>query len=80
LFLAMLLPLVFHGGGKVSLDHLLLKLAGRDSYVGDRIGDGIAAAMLFGILGTTVVFIEPSWGIGCFVLATLCGLAPALRS
>ncbi len=75
----MLLPLVFHGGGKVSLDHLLLKLTGRDSYVTDRLGDGIAAALLFGVLGLTVFFIEPSWGIGCFVLAALCGLAPALR-
>ena len=79
LFIVMLLPLGFSGGGKLSLDHLLLKLTGRDSYLGDRIGDGIAAALLFSIMGLTVVFVEPSWGIGCFVLATLCGLAPALR-
>ena len=38
-----LLPLLFHGGGKLSLDHLLLKMTGRDSYISDRFGDGIAA-------------------------------------
>ena len=30
LFVVMLLPLLFHGGGKISLDHFLLKLTGRD--------------------------------------------------
>jgi putative oxidoreductase len=79
LFVAMLLPLVFYGGGRISLDHLLLLLTGRDSYVTDRFGDGIAAALLFLVLGVSVVFVEPSWGVGCFVAAALCGLAPALR-
>ena len=37
LFLCMLLPLVFHGGGKISLDHLLLKISGRDSGITDRL-------------------------------------------
>jgi putative oxidoreductase len=79
LFWVMLLPLVFYGGGRLSLDHLLLILTGRDSYVGDRFGDGIAAALLFLVLGVSVFFVEPSWGIGCFVVAFLCGLTPALR-
>jgi putative oxidoreductase len=79
LFVVMLLPLVFNGGGKLSLDHLLLKFTGRDSYVGDRFGDGIAAAAMFTVLGISLVFVEPSWGIGCFVAAALLGLTPALR-
>jgi len=79
LFLLMLLPLVFYGGGKLSLDHLLLKLTGRDSYLTDRVGDGITAALLFGVLGLSVIFVEPSWGIGCFVIAILFGLTPAFR-
>jgi len=79
LFLLMLLPLVFYGGGKISLDHLLLMLTGRDSYVNDRIGDGMAAALVFAVLGVSVIFIEPSWGICCFVIAFLFGLTPALR-
>lgn len=79
LFVVMLLPLVFYGGGKVSLDHLLLKLTGRDSYNGDRIGDGIAAALLFAVLGLTTVFLQPAWGFTCFVIALVLGLTPALR-
>ena len=79
LFVVMLLPLLFHGGGKLSLDHLLLKLTGRDSCVGERIGDGIAAALLFAVLGVTTVWVEPSWGIGCFVLSALFGLTPVFR-
>jgi putative oxidoreductase len=79
LFVVILLPLIFHGGGKISMDHLLLKLTGRDSYITDRIGDGIAAALLFAVLGLSVVFLEPAWGIGFFVIAVIAGLTPALR-
>ena len=79
LFVIMLLPLVFYGGGKVSLDHLLLKLTGRDTCNLDRIGDGIAAAMLFAILGLTTVFLQPVWGFTCFAVALFLGLTPALR-
>jgi len=79
LFVAMLLPLVFYGGGKSSLDHLLLKLTGRDSCIADRIGDGIAAAAMFTVLGITTIFVETSWGMGFFAAALVCGLAPALR-
>ena len=79
IFLCMLLPLVFHGGGKVSLDHVLLKLTGRDNSLADRIGDGIAAGLMFAVLGVTTVFLEPSWGITCFILALITGLTPALR-
>lgn len=79
LFAIMLLPLVFHGGGKFSLDRLLLKLTGRDSYVDERIGDGISAGLMFAILGVATVWVEPLWGVGCFVLAFLLGLTPALR-
>lgn len=79
LFVAMLLPLLFHGGGKSSMDHLLLKLSGRDSCIADRIGDGLAAAAMFAVLGITTIFVETSWGIGFFAAALVCGLTPALR-
>ena len=79
LFVVILLPLIFHGGGKISIDHLLLKLTGRDSYITDRVGDGIAAALVFGVLGLTVVFLEPAWGISFFVIAVIAGMTPALR-
>jgi len=79
LFVVILLPLVFQGGGKISLDHVLLKLTGRDSYVTDQIGDGIAAALVFVILGLTTVFLEPAWGISFFAVALVLGLALSLR-
>jgi putative oxidoreductase len=79
LFILMLLPLLFQGGGKLSLDHLLLKLTGRDSCIGERIGDGITAALLFAVLGATAIWVEPSWGIACLVASALFGLTPALR-
>jgi putative oxidoreductase len=79
LFVVILLPLLFHGGGKISLDHLLLKLTGRESFVSDRIGDGIAAALMFAVMGVTTIFLEPTWGISFFVIAVILGMAPVLR-
>lgn len=79
LFVVILLPLIFHGGGKISADYLLLKLTGRDICLTDRVGDGIAAALVFVVLGLTVVFLEPAWGIAFFVIAVIAGLTPALR-
>lgn len=79
LFVVILLPLLFYGGGKISLDHLLLKLTGRDGFDGDRIGDGIAAALMFGVLGITTVFLQPAWGISFFVVAVILGMLPVLR-
>jgi len=79
LFTIILLPLLFHGGGKISIDHLLLKLTGRDSCVNDRFGDGISAALVFAVLGVVTVFLEPAWGITLFVIAVLVGLTPLFR-
>jgi putative oxidoreductase len=79
LFILMLLPLLFYGGGKLSLDHLLLKLTGRDSCIGERIGDGITAALLCAVLGVTTIWVEPSWGIAFLVVSALLGLTPAFR-
>lgn len=79
LFVVILLPLVFHGGGKISLDHLLLKLTGRESYITDRIGDGIAASLMFAVMGISTVFVETAWGIGFLIIAVILGLTPGLR-
>ncbi|MEE4218606.1 MAG: DoxX family protein [Xanthomonadales bacterium] len=79
LFMIILLPLLFHGGGKISLDHLLLKITGRDSYVTDRFGDGIAAGLMFAVLAVATVFLEPAWGITFLVIAVLLGLTPLFR-
>lgn len=79
LFVIILLPLVFHGGGKISLDHLLLKITGRDSCVTDRFGDGVAAALAFTVIGIATFFVEPVWGITSLVIAILVGLTPLFR-
>lgn len=79
LFVVMLLPLVFYGGGRLSIDELLLRMTGRDTCVTDRLGDGIAAGLMFAVLGVTTVWVEPSWGIAFFVVALVVGLLPALR-
>lgn len=79
LFVVMLLPLIFQGGGRISLDYLLLKLTGRDTCVTDRFGDGIAAALLFAVIGVATVFVEPGWGIAFFVIAAVVGLTPLFR-
>ena len=79
LFVLMLLPLLFHGGGRLSLDRLLLNLSGRGEFTSERIADGLAAALAFAVLGLATVFVEPAWGIALFVLAALVALVPAFR-
>jgi len=79
LFAVMLMPLIFHGGGKVSLDHLLLIMTGRSDYVTDRFGDFLSAALLFAVLGLATVFVEPGWGIALFSAAALLGVASLTR-
>jgi putative oxidoreductase len=79
LFVVILLPLLFHGGGKISIDHFLLKLTGRDSYITDRIGDGIAAALMLAVMGITTVFLQPAWGISFLVAALILGMMPKFR-
>ena len=42
--------------------------------IGGMVGGGI-----FAVLGLATFFVEPAWGIGCFVVAVLAGLTPRLR-
>jgi len=77
LFIIMLLPLVFHGGGKISLDQLLLVLTGRHPGVDDRLGDANAASLAFLVLAVATIFLEPSWGFTFFSLAILFAVIPA---
>ncbi|MGH8034116.1 MAG: DoxX family protein, partial [Lysobacterales bacterium] len=79
LYLVMLLPLVFYGGGKMSCDHLLLKMTGRQAGVDDRLGDAVAFSLALLVLGLTTVFLEPFWGLTFLALALLALITPALR-
>jgi putative oxidoreductase len=69
LFIAMLLPLVFHGAGRISLDYLLLKLMGRHLGVDDRLGDALAASLALLVLALATLFLQPSWGLTLLALA-----------
>ncbi|NCO19557.1 MAG: DoxX family protein [Gammaproteobacteria bacterium] len=63
LFLVMLLPLVFMGGGKLSLDHLLVKLGGRADLVHARSDDLLALTLALLIPGIVLLYLIPLWGI-----------------
>ena len=76
LFVVMLLPLVFAGGGKFSLDHLLVSMTGRGHLVDDRTGGLQSAGLALIILGLATVWVEPSWGISLLVAGVLAMLVP----
>jgi len=78
LFIIMLLPLVFYGGGRISLDHLLLKITGREAGADDRLGDTQAAALAFLVLALTTVFLEASWGFSFLALAVVTAIVPRI--
>jgi putative oxidoreductase len=84
LFVVMLLPLVFHGGGRISLDHLLLKLSGRsaqpdNSYsTSNGYGSWQPAGLALLVLGLASIWLEPAWGFGLLVAAALAILIPAV--
>lgn len=69
LFLAMLLPLVFAGGGKLSLDHLLLTLTDRADLVHERRGDWLALALALLVPGLVLLYLMPLWGVILLVAA-----------
>lgn len=78
LFIVILLPLVFYGGGKLSLDHIMLKVMGRDAFVQDRISDLSAAGWAFVVLAIPFLLLVPAWGITLLVLGLASFMLPAL--
>ncbi|MCF6264048.1 MAG: DoxX family protein [Xanthomonadales bacterium] len=74
LFVLLLLPLIFHGGGKISLDFVLLgsrRRSQRDAITGDLAA--LAAGLL--VLGATTIFLLPVIGYAFLGLALLTALA-----
>ena len=63
LFLAMLMPLFFHGGGKLSLDHLLTRLTRDDSLPDRDVTDANAFGIAAFVFGLVAIYLIPSWGI-----------------
>jgi putative oxidoreductase len=76
LFLIILLPLVFHGGGRLSLDRLLLRLSGRADSATRATADSLAAGLALLVLGLTVIWLEPAWGWTLLVAAALTAAIP----
>lgn len=76
LFMTMLLPLLFHGGGSLSLDRLLVGLTHRTDRLDDRTPDLQAAGLALAVLGLTVVWVEPVWGGVLLGIAALAMLLP----
>jgi len=69
LFMAMLLPLLFLGGGKLSVDHLLVTLTGRSTSLDQGSEDVLAFAIATLILGLVAVYLILSWGIVLLLLS-----------
>jgi putative oxidoreductase len=76
LFVVMLLPLVFYGGGKFSLDHLLINLSGRASQLEDRTGGLQSAGLALLVLGLATIWVEPTWGFSLLVASALLMAVP----
>ena len=79
LFVLLLLPLVFHGGGKLSLDRVLLKLTNRADGVTQESADMQAAGLALLVLALSTIWVEPSWGIPLLVAAGLALSVPVFR-
>jgi len=78
LFVVMLLPLVFHGGGRFSLDHLFIIMSGRINQLDDRTGGLQSAGLALFVLSLSVIWVEPTWGITLLVASALAMLIPEI--
>lgn len=78
LFVIMLLPLVFHGAGKFSIDHLLVSITGRRDSLEDREGGLQTVGLALLVLSLATIWVEPVWGITLLVAAALTLLVPAI--
>ena len=76
LFLFMLLPLVFHGGGKLSIDQLLVGMSRRNDKLEDRTGGLQSAGLALLVLGLASIWVEPVLGIPLLVASALAMLIP----
>ena len=78
LFVVMLMPLVFYGGGRLSVDHLLINLSGRNAQLDDRTGGLQSVGLALLVLSMATIWVEPSWGISLLVASALVMVIPEL--
>ncbi len=69
LFILMLLPLVFNGGGKLSLDALLLKITKRNTTTTGSPNIAISFSLISLITAIALIWVLPKTGIGLVALA-----------
>ena len=79
LFVVMLMPLVFHGAGRLSLDHLLVRLSGRSTQQENRSADLQTAGLALLVPGLASVWVEPVWGTTLLIASTLAILIATVR-
>lgn len=72
LFVVMLIPLVFNGPGKLSLDHAIRLWLGRREPA--PLLDGYAVALGLGVLGVPFLMLIPSFGLGLLGIAGAAGV------
>jgi putative oxidoreductase len=78
LFVVMLLPLVFYGGGRISLDHVFINMTGRNNQLDDRTGGLQSAGLALLVLSLATIWVEPMWGISLLVASVLAMLIPEM--
>ena len=78
LFVIMLLPLVFNGGGKLSLDYMLISISGRAHLVDDRTGGLQSAGLALLVLALATIWVEPLWGISLLVASAIALVIPEM--
>lgn len=78
LFVVMLLPLVFHGGGRISLDHLLVMASGREAQLESYTHGLQSIGLALCVLGIATLWIEPTWGGSFFAAGVLALLVPEM--
>jgi putative oxidoreductase len=79
LFLTMLLPLVFMGGGTLSLDHALVTFGQRADLVQERNNDLFALSLALLIPGIALIYLIPSWGLVLLLGAAAAAITHQLR-
>lgn len=71
LFVVMLMPLVYHGAGKLSIDHLLVKLSGRSTQLENRGSDLLTTGLALLVPGLAIIWVEPVWGVNILIASVL---------
>ncbi len=80
LFVLMLLPLVFHGGGKISVDRILLKMTTRADLAGTESADLTAVGLALLVLALSTIWVELMWGLPLLIAAVLALSIPLIRN